>query len=228
MRKHFLQEHQSSVITAGVKRNMGRQILFGAKIKQLRENKNISQQQLADTMFVSRSTIGNWESGFRVPDITMVSRLAQVLGVEIYELLDVMNDPDMPPKLIVVDDVQIILKGFVHMLEDTLPQAEIFGFQDSAEAIHFAESNRIDIAFLDIELSGDNGIDLARHLKTLNPRINIIFLTGHTEYAMEALDIYCSGYVLKPLTPEKIRNEISNLRYPVNGLSHVYDKETLS
>lgn len=212
---------------AGVRINMGRQILFGAKIKQLRENKNISQQQLADTMFVSRSTIGNWESGFRVPDITMVSRLAQVLGVEMYELLDVMNDPDMPPKLIVVDDVQIILKGFVHMLEETLPQAEIFGFQDSAEAIHFAESNRIDIAFLDIELNGDNGIELSRHLKILNPRINIIFLTGHTEYAMEALDVYCSGYVLKPLTPEKIRNEISNLRYPVKGLSHAHNKEPL-
>jgi len=206
---------------------MSKQILFGAKIKQLRENKNISQQQLADIMFVSRSTIGNWESGFRVPDITMVSRIAQVLGVEIYELLDVMNDPDMPPKIIIVDDAQIILKGFVHILEDTLPQAEIFGFQDFAEAIHFAESTRIDIAFLDIELNGNNGIDLARHLKNLNPRVNIIFLTGHTEYAMEALNLYCSGYLLKPLTPEKIRNEISNLRYPVNGLSRVYDKETL-
>ncbi len=48
--------------------------------------------------------------------------------------------------------------------------------------------------------------------------INIIFLTSHTEYMQAALTDHCSGYVLKPLTPEKIRHEIAHLRFPIRGL----------
>ena len=75
------------------------------------------------------------------------------------------------------------------------------------------------MAFLDVELYGESGLDLARKLQEVNPRTNIIFLTGHTEYTAEALDLHCSGYLLKPLTPDKIRREIAHLRFPVRGLS---------
>ena len=78
---------------------------------------------------------------------------------------------------------------------------------------------KMDVAFLDIELCGESGIELAKELCALNPHTNIIFLPGHSEYTGEALDLHCSGYVLKPLTPEKIQREISHLRYPVKGLS---------
>ena len=60
--------------------------------------------------------------------------------------------------------------------------------------------------------------ELAAKLKQQVPRLNIIYLTCHTEYTRQALDSYCSGYILKPLTPEKIRHEIDHLRFPVRGL----------
>ena len=50
------------------------------------------------------------------------------------------------------------------------------------------------------------------------PRLNIIYLTCHTEYTSQALESYCSGYILKPLTPEKLRRELANLRFPVRGI----------
>ena len=56
---------------------------FGQRIRTLRMEKNLSQQQLAELIYVSRKTVGNWEAGNRLPDITMVSRLAVCLGVEI-------------------------------------------------------------------------------------------------------------------------------------------------
>ena len=175
---------------------------FGKKIKALRRDRGLSQQQLADNLFVSRKTVGNWETGNRFPDITMISKLADELRVETY----------------VVDDEPIILKGFVHILTDTLPDMQIAGFQTAADAIAYAHTTRVEIAFLDIELGGESGISLAETLQKLNPSTNIIFLTGHPEYAYQALNLHCSGYVLKPLTPEKIKKELAHLRFPLRGI----------
>ena len=191
---------------------------FGHRIRTLRVEKGLSQQQLADLIYVTRKTVSNWESGNRMPDITMLSRLAECLGVETYELIDELNGLDSPPNLIIVEDEPIILKGFVHILSDTLPDAQVFGFQNGADTLQFAAGNRIAVAFMDVELSGESGIALAEKLQGINPRTNIIFLTGHSDYTGEALTLHCSGYLLKPLTPRKILNEISHLRYPVRGL----------
>ena len=197
---------------------MRREEAFGNKIKALREQQGITQSRLADRMVVSRSTVANWEAGNRLPDIGMLARLAGCLGVEPYVLMDELRVPEDPPAVIVVEDAQVILSGFVHMLADVLPEAEVLGFDTAAEAIAFAHTSRIGAAFLDIELSGDDGLALARELTKINPYINIIFLTSHMEYMHAALTDHCSGYVLKPLTPDKIRHEIAHLRFPVRGL----------
>ncbi len=205
---------------------------FGNRIRTLRMERGLSQRQLADKMYVTRYTVMRWESGEHVPDITVLSRLAEFLEVETYELLDTMNSADAPPVMIVVDDEMVILRGFVHILEDTLPNTEVYGFQNAKEALSFAKSNRIDVAFLDIELTGESGLALGKELSEHNPRINIIFLTGHSEYAMEALEMHVSGYLMKPLTPRKIMNEIAHLRFPVNSLRSLsgekHESETIS
>ncbi len=191
---------------------------FGQRIRALRTEKGLSQQQLADLIYVTRKTVSNWESGNRMPDITMLSRLAECLDVETYELIDEFNGQNEPPSVVVVEDEPVILRGFVHLLSDTLPEAQIFGFQTGADTLRFAAGTRIAVAFLDVELVGESGVELAKKLQLINPRINIIFLTGHSEYAGEALDLHCSGYLLKPLTPEKILREVIHLRHPVRGL----------
>ena len=191
---------------------------FGNRIRELREQRGITQLQLADRMVVSRSTVANWEAGKRLPDIGMLARLARCLEIETYVLMDELRGSEESPSVIVVEDVQVILSGFVRMLGEELPDAEVCGFSSSAEALDFARVCHVSVAFLDIELAGDDGITLARELTKLDPYINIIFLTSHTEYMHAALTDHCSGYVLKPLTPEKIRHEIAHLRFPVRGL----------
>lgn len=198
---------------------MEKQDFFGKRIRELRIKKNLTQQQLADKIIVARKTVSNWEAGIREPDVSMIGRLARSLGVEISELLEESSSENISPTIIVVEDEPIILTGFIHILEDTLPEIQTFGFLTAEETARFAGSTRVDVAFLDIELCGESGIELAKELCALNPHTNIIFLTGHSEYTGEALDLHCSGYLLKPLTPEKIRKEISHLRYPVKGLS---------
>ena len=197
---------------------MKQQEQFGQLLRDLRREKGLSQQQLADLLFVTRKTVGNWELGNRMPDISMLSRLAECMDVESYVLLDELREPAEAPKIILVEDVPIILQGLVRTVREELPGAEVCGFRTGAEALEYARANRVAVAFLDIELSGENGINLAKQLQEIEGRTNIVYLTCHTEYAQEALDTYCSGYILKPLTPEKLHREIDNLRFPVRRL----------
>ncbi len=193
---------------------------LGQKIRALRTDRGLSQQQLADLMFVTRKTISNWESGSRMPDVAKLSRLAKALHIRTYELLDVISDPDVPPVVIIVEAEAVLLKSFVRMLSDTLRGAQVFGFQTVTGALDYAGNNHVDIAFLDIETSGESGVMLAEQLLAVNPGTNVIFLAGHPVYTAEALKLHCSGYIFKPLTSDKIRAEVAHLRFPVQGLNH--------
>ena len=55
---------------------------FSDTLKKLRNKKGLSQLELADRLFVTRSTVSRWESGNRLPDAVMITRLAEVLGVD--------------------------------------------------------------------------------------------------------------------------------------------------
>lgn len=91
----------------------------------------------------------------------------------------------------------------------------IEAFQNSLKALEAAKEKKFDIAFLDIEMPGLNGISLAKELKKTNPLINIIFVTAYDSYALDAYKIHASGYLSKPVHASKIKEELDALRYPV-------------
>ena len=193
---------------------------FANKLKKLRTGKGISQQQLADMMVVSRSAVSMWELGTRLPDVSMILRLADCLGADSSELLDIFQESQDEANIIIVEDVPILLRGTVRMLQEELPDMNITGFGSGKEALQFAESHSVSVAFLDIELNDQmDGLHLARELININSQTNIIFLTSHAEYLQQAVYDHCSGYILKPLKRERIRHELNNLRFPVHGLS---------
>ncbi len=151
---------------------------LGQKIRTLRTDRGLSQQQLADLMFVTRKTISNWESGNRMPDVAMLSCLAGVLHVKTHELLDVISGPVAPPVILIVEDDPAILKDLARTLGETLPGVQISGCRTGAEALDYAENTHVDLAFLDTELAGESGTVLAEQLLAVDPRISIIFHTG--------------------------------------------------
>lgn len=124
--------------------------------------------------------------------------------------------------VIVVDDERIVLAAETAAVKRGLKDADVYSFQKSNEALAFAEENPIDIAFLDISIKGMTGLELARKLQKYNPKINIVFCTGYSEYSLDAHELYCSAYLMKPITDEKLKKALENLRYPVskkiNGL----------
>ncbi|MBQ9613117.1 MAG: helix-turn-helix domain-containing protein [Lachnospiraceae bacterium] len=187
---------------------------FAENLRKLREKNGLSQKQLGKQMFVNPSTIANWESGRRLPDAVMVLRLAKCLGVDANTLLQLEAQSEKSPNVIMVDDSEIILTGGMSVLNDILPNATIAGFIWPTEAIEYAKLNRIDLAILDIELGTSSGFDLCGDLLKINPFTNILFLTAYIDYSYDAWKTEASGFILKPLTSESVKEQLKKLRYP--------------
>ena len=188
--------------------------LFAETLRKLRIERGLSQLQLSEQMYVTRSTVARWENGSRLPDAAMISRLSKCLGVEVGALLSAAAESDESPNVIMVDDRKIILTGGLPILEEAMPHATITGFTRPSEAIEYAKANRIALAFLDIELGKTSGLDLCRALLEINPRTNVVYLTAYIEYSFDAWSTGASGFMLKPITPESVRAQLQNLRYP--------------
>ncbi|MBR6090776.1 MAG: response regulator [Anaerolineaceae bacterium] len=189
-------------------------MLFAGTLKKLRTDRGLSQQDLAKQLYVTRSTIARWENGSRLPNAIMISRLAECLGVDLNTLLNAAAESEEALNVIIVDDRKIVLSGAVPILEETIPNAVITGFTRPSEAIEYAKENRVALAFLDIELGKTNGLDLCRTLLEINPRTNVVYLTAYIEYSFDAWSTGASGFMLKPITTEGVREQLKNLRYP--------------
>ena len=116
-----------------------------------------------------------------------------------------------------VDDENLQLNKLVDTLKAADPRCEVLSFNNPLVALEAVKQVKIDVAFLDIEMGGMNGVELGKRLKQLNPNINIIFVTGYDQYAIDAYSMHASGYLTKPVSVERIKAELSNLRYPMPG-----------
>lgn len=188
--------------------------LFAETLKKLREERGLSQKQLGQQMFVNHSTIARWENASRLPDAAMILRLAKCLGVDANELLQLAAQSEDSPNVILVDDSKVILSDGLTVLEEVMPNATVTGFIWPPEAIEYAKQTQISLAILDIELGTASGLDLCRTLLEINPRTNIVFLTAYPDYSLDAWKTEASGFMVKPLTPEGVKEQLKKLRYP--------------
>ena len=192
---------------------------FAETLRRLRTEKSLSQLQLAQQIYVTRSTVARWENGSRKPDTAMLARLSRCLGVNAGELLSTTTDAAEILDVIMVDDERIILNGGLSVLEEVLPDANITGFTKPSEAVEYARTNPVALAFLDVEMGSTNGMELCRTLQQINPRTNVVFLTAYLEYSFEAWDTGACGFLLKPITSEALRKQLPRLRYPLRGIN---------
>ena len=177
-------------------------ILFGETLKKLRTQKGLSQQELADMVFVTRSTVARWETGSRMPDAKTITVLADCLGVNVDALLNTEVQPDESPTVIWVEDIPTILKGGIPVIERVLPNAKVIGFTRPSEALEYAKEHRVSLAILDVELGSASGLDLCQKLLEINPHTNVIYLTAYVDYSFDAWSTGASGFMLKQLNEE--------------------------
>ena len=118
-------------------------------------------------------------------------------------------------KIIALDDEELALEGLMDAIRACAPNAELHGFSYAEDVLVFLRDHSCDVAFLDVEMAGINGVELAEQLKLRNPDVNLIFATGFSSYQGNAFDLHASGYLMKPITAEKVKRELDNLRRPV-------------
>ena len=114
-----------------------------------------------------------------------------------------------------IDDEQNALEYITDKIRQAAPDADVHAFSSPREALASMETQPFDVAFLDIQMPGINGISLAKKFKQINPKCNFIFVTGYSEYTMDAFALDASGYLLKPATAKQVAHALENLRYPV-------------
>lgn len=126
-------------------------------------------------------------------------------------------------RIIACDDEKLALKVMERAIKEACPDGELRCYSDPEAAIDEIKRDGFipDVAFLDIEMPVMNGVTTAHELKAINPKLNVVFATGYTEYYQEAIELHASGYILKPVSGEHVKKAMENLIYPLkkgNGL----------
>ena len=115
-------------------------------------------------------------------------------------------------KVILVDDDKSMLLIMKKMISK-IPEVEIVGsFQSTGEAYRFIKGNKVDMAFVDIKMPEENGLDFAKRVTSEIGDIAVSFLTAHKEYALEAFEVYAFDYIVKPISQVRLENSIQRAR----------------
>nr|WP_305080428.1 MULTISPECIES: LytTR family DNA-binding domain-containing protein [Microbulbifer] len=102
--------------------------------------------------------------------------------------------------VLIVDDEPLARTRLARQLQG-LAQCELLGeAADAVEALRQVQRLDPDLVLLDIEMPGDNGLELARQLSALEYPPALIFCTAHDEFALPAFATAAVGYLLKPVT----------------------------
>jgi len=114
-----------------------------------------------------------------------------------------------------IDNEKLMLDLLVDAIKEALPDEDPVAFTKPRQLLEKAKENTPDIVFLDVEMPLMDGRSLAEELKNISPNINLIFVTGYEKYSLDALKLYASGFILKPVDANEIVDAVNNLRFPV-------------
>ena len=112
-------------------------------------------------------------------------------------------------KTICVDDEPLAVEYTLRQCARLPEIEEAKGFTDALLALDYLRTHPVDLAILDINMPGIDGITMAARIKQISPQTAILFLTAHKEYAFNAYAVHPTGYLLKPVSQEKLAAEVA-------------------
>lgn len=117
----------------------------------------------------------------------------------------------MAIKVMLIEDeagMRLVLRKII----EKLPEFEVVAeCEELTEAVIAFNRQKPEVVFLDIGIKGQNGIECARILTDLNPKVKIIFATAHTEYMSEAFELYAFDYLVKPFDLERVKRTLGRI-----------------
>lgn len=107
-------------------------------------------------------------------------------------------------KVLLVDDEQAVRETLARILRQA--GCQVVGFADGNLALQALETESFDLAYIDIHLPGQDGLQVMRTMREKNPDLPVVLFTGHAtlQTAIEAMHAGAADYLLKPINPETL------------------------
>lgn len=119
--------------------------------------------------------------------------------------------------VLLVDDEQPSRLALATLIREVRPDAVLIEAADSQFALQSAEQERLDIAFVDIDMPGQNGIELAEQLMNIDKPPMIVFATASNEHAVRAFELNAIDYVVKPFTLTRIEQALARVEITLSN-----------
>ncbi len=117
----------------------------------------------------------------------------------------------MSLNVLVIDDERPALDELTYLLRRDPRIGDVLGCDSAAEALRLLQDLEVDAVFLDIQMPGLTGLDLAQVLSRFRSPPPIVFVTAHEEHAVDAFDLHAVDYVLKPVREERLAEAVRRL-----------------
>src|SRR5690625_1288335 len=111
-------------------------------------------------------------------------------------------------KIVIVNDDEFTISYIISMIKKIGGCNIVATFTDPLKALSEINKLDVDLLFLDVDMTGINGIQLAKEIKRTNVNIHIVFLSEHTEYAIEAFKLNATHYLVKPFQEKCLEESI--------------------
>lgn len=116
-------------------------------------------------------------------------------------------------KAIIIDDERSAIDALQDVLEECGGVEISAAFVSPAAALDALRGSReqVDVVFLDIEMPGVGGLELAAALPDICPEASVVFTTAYDQYALEAFEVNAVDYLLKPVRRERLAKTIAKV-----------------
>ena len=122
-------------------------------------------------------------------------------------------------RCIIADDEPLIRKDIHRTAAKVFGEGtEFFFAENTDQVLEIIREQKVQIALLDIEMPFIGGVEVAKRIREISPKTNVVFVTGHEKYALEAYAAYATDFIVKPVNEERLRKAYENLRFPVPRL----------
>jgi len=111
--------------------------------------------------------------------------------------------------VLLIDDEPAMLTALSQLLSRIEGVVIVGMVRSRAEAVAFAAEHAVDLAFIDIKIAKDNGLTVALELRKMNADLDIVFVTSHKEYALDAFDAYPLDYIVKPISRKRLEETVA-------------------
>lgn len=127
---------------------------------------------------------------------------------------------------VVIDDEILVAERTSRLLRDA--GFIVYCYTNPLQALEAEEVKSADVLYLDIEMPEVSGLNIARQIHDINMNCEVVFITGHNEFAVEAFDVNALDYLLKPLTKAQVDRSIERIQKRRGINEEVKDKKDIT